>query len=97
MIRPMGDWLWVLASGLVAIACAVILIANLPEAATWLLGVLLGIHLIAAGGALVLLAWRLRRVTGSGGYRSLTGIGAGIASSASASKPPGPAGQMPMA
>jgi uncharacterized membrane protein HdeD (DUF308 family) len=65
MIRPMGDWLWVLGSGLVAIACAVVLIANLPEAASWLLGVLLGIHLIAAGGALVLLAWKLRRVTGS--------------------------------
>lgn len=63
MIRPMGDWLWVLASGLVAIACAALLLANLPEAASWLLGVLLGIHLISAGGALGLLAWKLRRTT----------------------------------
>ena len=61
MIRPMGDWLWVLASGLVAIACAVVLFANLPEAASWLLGFLLGIHLICAGGALGFLAWKLRR------------------------------------
>ena len=52
MIRPMGDWLWVLASGLVAVACAMVLFTNLPEAASWLLGFLLGIHLISAGGAL---------------------------------------------
>jgi len=61
MIRPLDDWLWVLASGLVAVACAAILLANLPEAASWLLGVLLGLHLISAGGALGLLAWKLRR------------------------------------
>jgi uncharacterized membrane protein HdeD (DUF308 family) len=61
MIRPMQDWLWVLASGGVAIVCAGILITNLPEAATWLLGVLLGIELIAIGGAQGLLAWRVRQ------------------------------------
>ena len=61
MIRPMQDWLWVLASGLVAIACAAILFANLPEAATWLLGALLGIELIAIGAAQGLLAWRVRQ------------------------------------
>ena len=61
MIRPMDDWLWVLASGLVAVACAAILLANLPEAASWLLGFLLGLHLICAGGALGFLAWNLRR------------------------------------
>ena len=61
MIRPMGDWLWVLASGLVGIACAAVLFADLPEARGWLLGLLLGVHLVSAGGALGLLAWKLRR------------------------------------
>jgi uncharacterized membrane protein HdeD (DUF308 family) len=61
MIRPMQDWLWVLVSGFVAILCAGILFANLPEAATWLLGVLLGIELIAIGLAQGLLAWRVRQ------------------------------------
>ena len=61
MIRPMQDWLWMLASGLVAIACALVLFANLPQAATWLLGVLLGIELIAIGGAQAYLAWRTRK------------------------------------
>jgi uncharacterized membrane protein HdeD (DUF308 family) len=60
MIRPMDDWLWMLAGGLVAIACALVLFANLPEAATWLLGLLLGIELIALGGAQAWLAWRVR-------------------------------------
>lgn len=61
MIRPMQDWHWVLASGLVAIACALVLFANLPETASWLLAVLLGIELIAVGGAQAFMAWRLRR------------------------------------
>jgi uncharacterized membrane protein HdeD (DUF308 family) len=61
MIRPMQDWLWVLASGLVAIVCALVLFGNLPEAATWLLGVLLGIELVAVGAAQALLAWRVRQ------------------------------------
>jgi len=63
MIRPMDDWLWVLASGLVAIVCALILFSNLPEAATWLLGVLLGIELVAIGAAQGLVAWRVRRTS----------------------------------
>jgi uncharacterized membrane protein HdeD (DUF308 family) len=64
MIRPMQDWLWVLASGLVAIVCALVLFGSLPEAATWLLGLLLGIQLIAIGGAQAMLAWRIRRASG---------------------------------
>ena len=62
MVRPMPDWGWLLASGLVAIACALVLFQGLPEAAPWLLGLLLGLHLIATGGALAYLAWRLRRL-----------------------------------
>jgi len=61
MIRPIPDWIWVLASGLVAIACALILFANLPEAATWLVGFLLGVELIAVGAAQGLMAWRVRK------------------------------------
>lgn len=60
MIRPMPDWGWILGSGVVAIVCSVVLIGSLPQAAAWLLGVLLGIQLITEGGALAWLAWRLR-------------------------------------
>jgi uncharacterized membrane protein HdeD (DUF308 family) len=61
MIRPMPDWGWILASGVVAIVCSVILIGSLPNAAAWLLGILLGIQLMSEGAALAWLAWRLRR------------------------------------
>lgn len=61
MIRPLTDWGWVLGSGLVAILAALILFASLPEAAGWLLGVLLGVQLIAVGGAQAWMAWRLRQ------------------------------------
>ena len=63
MIRPMQDWIWVMASGLVAIVCALVLFGSLPQAASWLLGFLLGIQLLAAGGAQALVAWRIRRTT----------------------------------
>ncbi|HPG23588.1 MAG TPA: DUF308 domain-containing protein, partial [Amaricoccus sp.] len=32
MIRPMQDWIWVLAGGVVSVLCAVVLIGALPEA-----------------------------------------------------------------
>ncbi len=63
MIRPMDHWIWMLASGLVAVACALVLFAQLPQAATWLLGLLLGIELVSVGGAQAYLAWRIRSAT----------------------------------
>ena len=61
MIRPMDDWGWVLASGVVGLVMALILAANLATVGYWLLGVLLGIKLIAVGGAQGWMAWKLRR------------------------------------
>jgi uncharacterized membrane protein HdeD (DUF308 family) len=63
MIRPLQDWLWVLGSGCVAIVCALVLFAQLPEAAAWMLGLLLGFELIAIGAAQGLIAWRVRQAS----------------------------------
>ena len=60
-IRPFPNWGWVLASGLVGILLAVILWANLPVTALWLIGLLLGIELISVGAALAYLAWSVRQ------------------------------------
>lgn len=60
MVRPMEDWVWMLMSGLAGIALSLILAANLPDTAEWLIGVLLGLQLIAVGGAQAYIAWRLR-------------------------------------
>ena len=60
-IRPFPNWGWVLASGLVGIVLALILWANLPVTALWLIGVLLGINLISVGAAIGYLAWQVRQ------------------------------------
>src|SRR3954467_14188631 len=49
-IRPFPNWGWVLASGLVGIVLALILWANLPVTALWLIGVLLGLKPDQRGG-----------------------------------------------
>jgi uncharacterized membrane protein HdeD (DUF308 family) len=59
-IRPFPNWGWVLGSGLVGILLALILWANMPVSSEWLLGVLLGVQLIAEGAALTYLAWHVR-------------------------------------
>ncbi len=60
-IRPFPNWGWVLASGLVGILMALILWANLPVTALWLIGILLGINLISVGAAIGYLAWQVRQ------------------------------------
>lgn len=59
MVRPMQDWIWLLASGIAGIACAMLLLLQLPEASTWFLGMLLGIHLASGGAAMAWTAWRI--------------------------------------
>ena len=59
-IRPFPNWGWVLASGLVGILLALILWANLPVTAVWLVGFLLGLNLISVGAAIAYLAWQVR-------------------------------------
>jgi uncharacterized membrane protein HdeD (DUF308 family) len=61
MIRPMEDWLYVLGSGIVGLLLAVVLGANIGSVSNWLLGLLLGLHLIAAGAGTGYLAWNLRK------------------------------------
>jgi uncharacterized membrane protein HdeD (DUF308 family) len=60
-IRPLPNWGWVLASGIVGILLFFYLFANLTTTAVWLLGVLIGIQLICEGAALSSLAWQVRQ------------------------------------
>ena len=60
-IRPFPNWGWVLGSGIVGILLSLLLLVSLPISALWLVGLLLGIQLISAGGALAHLAWQVRR------------------------------------
>lgn len=60
-IRPLANWAWTLASGLLSIALSLVLLAAMPLAALWLIGLILGINLIAIGLSLGALAWAVRR------------------------------------
>jgi len=56
-IRPFPNWQWVAASGVLGIALSVALLLSLPDPATWLVGLLVGIELIGEGAAIAFLAW----------------------------------------
>ena len=60
-IRPLPNWGWVLASGVLSVALAIVLWGDLPVTAVWLIGLMLGIQLIGTGTAIGYLAWRIRR------------------------------------
>ena len=60
-IRPLPNWFWILASGLLGIVLSVLLWSMLPVTAIWLVGLLMGLHLIGIGAATAYLAWQLRR------------------------------------
>ena len=60
-IRPIPKWGWVLASGVFSVLVAFVLYASLTSVSLWLLGLLLGIQLIAEGAALGYLAWDIRK------------------------------------
>jgi uncharacterized membrane protein HdeD (DUF308 family) len=62
-IRPFPNWGWILASGLVGILLSLILWANMPLTADWVLGLMLGILLVCEGAALTYLAWHVRTAT----------------------------------
>jgi uncharacterized membrane protein HdeD (DUF308 family) len=60
-IRPIPNWGWMLGSGLIGIFLSVLLWANMPVTAVWLIGLMLGIELISVGAATAYLAWQIRR------------------------------------
>jgi uncharacterized membrane protein HdeD (DUF308 family) len=61
-IRPLRNWVWVFASGMLGLGLAIFLGAQMSNVAVWLLGVLLGIGLISEGVAITMLAWAARRL-----------------------------------
>jgi uncharacterized membrane protein HdeD (DUF308 family) len=55
-----GRWGWMLVSGIIDLIIAGIIIAGLPETATWALGLLVGINLLFGGVALIGMALAAR-------------------------------------
>ena len=61
--RHVSTWGWMVASGVVDLALAGILLTGLPGDAAWALGLLVGINLIFGGAALTAIALRIRTLT----------------------------------
>jgi uncharacterized membrane protein HdeD (DUF308 family) len=55
-----GRWGWMLASGIIDVVLAALLLIGLPGTALWALGLLLGINLIFGGWALIFMALHAR-------------------------------------
>jgi len=55
-VRALNGWIWVLVSGLVALAVGLLILAQLPSSAVWAIGLLVGINMISSGSAYFFLA-----------------------------------------
>jgi uncharacterized membrane protein HdeD (DUF308 family) len=60
-LRPLDYWSLLLASGLLSIALGLVLLVQSPVAAAWLIGILIGVDLLAAGLVAIVLAVSARR------------------------------------
>ena len=56
-----GRWGWMLASGIIDLILAAIILTGLPGSAVWAIGLLLGINLVFGGSALISMALAARR------------------------------------
>jgi uncharacterized membrane protein HdeD (DUF308 family) len=57
-----GRWGWMLASGVIDLILAAIILAGLPGTAAWALGLLVGINMVFGGTALIGMALHARQV-----------------------------------
>ena len=55
-LRPLDQWPWLLLSGILSILMSLLVLLLWPEAAGWVIGILLGIDLIFSGATLILMA-----------------------------------------
>lgn len=60
-VRPHDGWIWLLLSGIAALAVGVIIALGLPESSIWALGLLVGINLLFSGWSYIFLALAGRR------------------------------------
>ena len=55
-----GRWGWMLASGIVDLVLAAVVLAGLPGTAAWAIGLLVGINMVFGGTALIMMALHAR-------------------------------------
>ena len=57
-----GQWGWMLVSGIIDLALAMMIFAGLPSTAAWALGLLVGINMIFGGAAMTAMALHARKL-----------------------------------
>jgi uncharacterized membrane protein HdeD (DUF308 family) len=57
-----GQWGWMLVSGIIDLALAMMIFAGLPSTAAWALGLLVGVNMIFGGAAMIAMALHARRM-----------------------------------
>jgi len=57
-----GRWGWMLASGIIDLILAAIILAGLPGTAAWAIGLLVGINMVFGGSALIAMALHAREI-----------------------------------
>lgn len=55
-LRPLDHWGWMLTSGVLSLLFAVVIISQWPQAAAWVIGLVVGVDLVFAGAILIMLA-----------------------------------------
>ena len=63
-LRPEARWLWFVASGVLSLAVAALLWVGFPSTAAWAVGLLVGVHLLTSGVALIAVGYEVRRTAG---------------------------------
>ena len=62
--RPLNGWIWLVVSGVVTLILGGLIWAEWPSSALWVIGLLVGIHLLLTGWALILQALAARAARG---------------------------------
>jgi uncharacterized membrane protein HdeD (DUF308 family) len=57
-----GRWGWMLASGIIDLILAAIILAGLPGTAAWAIGLLVGIDMVFGGSAVIAMALHAREI-----------------------------------
>jgi uncharacterized membrane protein HdeD (DUF308 family) len=68
-VRPHEGWVWLLLSGIAALAVGALIALGLPGSAVWALGLLVGINLLFSGWSYVFLALAGRRAHQEAAHR----------------------------
>jgi uncharacterized membrane protein HdeD (DUF308 family) len=60
-LRPLRTWGWAMVNGILSLVLGVLIWMEWPSSALWVLGLLVGIHLVFSGWALIMIGFAVRR------------------------------------